>query len=75
MNYKNACVVDEKGNYLTLVLVILEPDEHNAVRENIQYYTLRTGERLVDAAAPSGIVKPRWNGKQWEESTTPEGIE
>lgn len=80
MNYKHSCVIDAEGNYKTLVLVLLEPDEDGQPKENIQYYELLEGESLVDTAPPSmrpyagadGLVRPRWSADTaaWEEGAT-----
>lgn len=82
MNYKHSCVIDASNYYTDLVLVYLEPDESGVIQENIQDYTLKEGERLVDAPLPpqrphagtAGLVRPRWNGERWEEGATPEEI-
>lgn len=82
MNYKHSCVIDADGYYNTLVLVLLEPDETGQEQENIQYYTLKEGERLVDATRPTtrphagatGLIRPRWNGESWEEGAAADEI-
>ena len=65
MDYKHYCVIDSQGYYVTLVLVV------DGV---VQNYTLKEGERLIDAAPPDGYIKPIWNGSTWAESATAEEI-
>lgn len=70
MNYKHSHVINADGYKTAFVLVhILEDDT-----EQIQHYTLKDGERLVDTPPPADIVKPRWNGIMWRESATAEEI-
>jgi hypothetical protein len=57
--YKHFCVIDGDGFYVTYVLKI---------DGTVFAYTLKDGERLLDAAPPpSGWDKPRWDGEAWEE--------
>lgn len=72
--YKHSCVIDRDDMYVTLVLVYLEPDDNGIVKENIQHYELKDGERLIDAPPPGNLVKAHWNGSTWEETATPEEI-
>ena len=70
-DYKPYCVVDAENRYKTLVLASKENGQ-----EEIQYYKLAEGERLLDAPVPGGpLCKPRWTGTAWEESGTAEEIE
>lgn len=75
MKYKHSFVIDEAGFYVTLVLILLEQNEDGDTKAKIQYYTLKNGESLLDEPIPSGHIKPRWNGAEWEEAATPEEIE
>ncbi|MCI2105105.1 MAG: hypothetical protein LKK00_00070 [Intestinimonas sp.] len=70
MNYKHCCVINAAGYYQTLVLVLL-PDGED---QQIQGYTLKSGESFIDTAPPSGFVKPRWDGSAWAEGATAEEI-
>ncbi len=74
MNYKHCCVVDKDGYYKTFVLVHIKDGV-----ETIDSYTLKSGECLIDAPAPAGMVRPRWTGEAWVETgtveVTPEMIE
>jgi hypothetical protein len=60
--YKHFCVVDSDGYYVTYVLT---------KDGEIFSYELKEGEELLDALAPTGMDKPRWDGGQWEETGTP----
>lgn len=73
-NYKHSCVIDAAGFYITLVLVIFEPAGTGETTEEIQGYTLKSGEYIIDTAPPSGFIKPKWNGSAWEETATSEEI-
>lgn len=66
--HKHCCVIDENNNYVEFVLVLLKTDENGKTYEEIQYYTLKQGERLIDAKPPilSGSQKSHWNGTDWE---------
>lgn len=67
MQYRYACVVDEKGYYKTFVL-IQDVDE-------IRYYTLEKGEKIVETNAPNGaFIKAHWDGNTWKEGATQEEI-
>ena len=78
MNYKHSCVVDATGLYVTLVLVLMEPNENGAEQPKIQHYTLKNEESLVDTAPPTlrpyagavGFVTPQWTGEVWAEAAT-----
>ena len=64
------CVLDNAQRYRTYVLALVQGEQ-----EEIQYYTLKEGETLLEADPPSmNLVKPKWNGTSWEESATPEEI-
>lgn len=70
MNYKHSHVVNTDGYKTAFVLVHILDDG----TEQIQFYTLKDGERLVDTPPPGDLVKPRWNGIMWRESATKEEI-
>lgn len=61
MTYKHSHVIDSNGYPVEFVLV---------VDNEIQHYTLKDGERLVDTPPPFDLVKPKWNGIMWRESAT-----
>lgn len=65
MDYKHYCVIDSQGYYVTLVLVV------DGV---VQNYTLKEGERLIDAAPPGNYIKPVWDGVTWTESARAEEV-
>lgn len=65
MNYKYYHVVDSNGFQIEFVLV---------VDGEIQHYTLKDGERLIDSQLSDGLLKPRWNGSEWIESATMEEV-
>ena len=71
--YKYCCVIDSSGYYVTFVLVLLE-DSNGNKGEFVQYYTLKDGERLIDADPPHDMVKPLWTGSAWKESATKKEI-
>ena len=83
MDYKHSCVIDAQGLYKTLVLVLMVNTE-TGIDEKPQYYTLKSGERLVDATPPimrpyagaDGFVSPKWGGydTSWTEAATEEEI-
>ena len=54
---------------MDFVLVWLEPGG-----ERIDSYRLQPGETLLDAPAPEGFVRPRWDGRAWTEGATAEQI-
>lgn len=64
------CVIDADGYYVTLVLLIEQPDGSTA----LYAYTLGSGETLIDASPPSNLIKPRWTGSEWTEGATEEEI-
>lgn len=65
MGYRHCCVIDEQGNYITLVRI---------VDDTVQGYALQDGERLIDAVLPVGYIKPVWSGGYWKDQATPEEI-
>lgn len=76
------CVIDARGLYVTMVLVLIESNEDGAEQSKIQHYTLMDGESLVDTTPPTyrlyagamGLVNPRWDGSTWVESATADEI-
>lgn len=70
MNYKYCHVVDADGYKSAYVLVHILEDG----AEQIQYYMLKDGERLVDMPPPTKMVKPCWNGTEWLEAASPEEL-
>ena len=84
MKYKYCCVVDTDGTYKEYVLVLIEQREDGHTTENVQYYRLADGERLIDAPFPirkenagsTGFVKPRWDEgtTAWVEGATAEEL-
>ena len=75
MEEKYCCVIDAKDRYVTFVLIL---------NGDIQFYTLKDGERLIDTNPPTkrqyagadGFVSPVWdaNTSEWVEGAT-DGIE
>ena len=71
---RDICIVNETGQYIDYALM----DENG----DIQYYELKTGERIVETDPPLfkgnagtiGFVSPLWDGSQWIESATEEEI-
>lgn len=63
-------VLDSDGFLITPVQVTGENGT-----ESIKYYTLKSGEQLIDAPPPGWFVKTKWDGNAWIEGATPEEIE
>lgn len=71
---RDICIINEIGQYIDYALM----DENG----EIQYYTLKPGERIVETDPPlfkgnagtTGFVSPLWDGSQWIESATEEEI-
>ena len=84
MDYKHSCVVDAQNLYRTFVLVLLVENEEGQQEEQIQYYALQEGERLVEAGPPTarpyagaaGLVSPVWDdgAGAWTEGASEEEI-
>ena len=51
-------------------------EQTNKYNERVLYYNMKEGETLVydDLAKAFAMLKPRWTGKAWEETATPEEI-
>lgn len=79
-------VIDAEGRHVTYVLVKIrdKPLEDGGTEpvEEVQNYTLKDGEQLVDAQPPvmrqhagsTGFVSPIWDGSQWAETATADEI-
>lgn len=87
MNKEKHCsVVDAEGKHVTYVLVKIrdKPLEDGTTEqvEEIQNYTLKDGEQLVDAQPPvmrahassAGFLSPVWDGSQWTETAAADEI-
>ncbi len=84
MAYKHCCVIDSEGAYIEFVLVKLEVDGEGQEIAVPQYYTMREGERLVEAAPPAmrpyagagGFIHPKWDmdTSAWVEAALEEEI-
>ena len=87
MNKEKHCsVIDAEGRHVTYVLVKIrdKPLEDGGTEqiEEVQNYTLKDGEQLVDAQPPvmrqhagsSGFISPVWDGSQWAETATADEI-
>ena len=87
MNKEKHCsVIDAEGKHVTYVLVKIrdKPLEDGTTEqvEEIQNYTLKDGEQLVDASPPlmrqhagsTGFLSPVWGGSQWAETATADEI-
>ena len=85
-NEKHCSVVDAEGKHVTCVLVKIrdKPLEDGGTEqvEEVQNYTLKVGEQLVDAQPPvmwthagsTGFISPVWDGSQWAETATADEI-
>ena len=82
---KHCSVIDAVGRHVTYVLVkIREPLEDGGTEqvEEVQNYTLKDGEQLVDASPPvmrqhagsTGFISPVWDGSQWAETAAADEI-
>ena len=87
MNKEKHCsVVDAEGRHVTYVLVKIrdKPLEDGTTEqvEEIQNYTLKDGEQLVDAQPPvmrahagsTGFLSPVWGGSDWQETAAADEI-
>ena len=87
MNKEKHCsVIDAEGRHVTYVLVKIrdKPLEDGTTEqvEEIQNYTLKDGEQLVDAQPPvmrqhagsTGFISPVWGGSDWQETATADEI-
>ena len=85
-NEKHCSVIDAEGKHVTYVLVKIrdKPLEDGTTEqvEEIQNYTLKDGEQLVDAQPPvmrqhagsTGFIAPIWGGSDWQEPATADEI-
>lgn len=83
---KHCSVIDAEGKHVTYVLVKIrdKPLEDGTTEqvEEIQNYTLKDGEQLVDASPPvmrqhagsTGFIAPIWDGSNWQETATADEI-
>lgn len=83
---KHCSVIDAEGKHVTYVLVKIrdKPLEDGTTEqvEEIQNYTLKDGEQLVDASPPvmrqhagsTGFIAPIWDGSDWQETATADEI-
>lgn len=87
MNKEKHCsVIDAEGRHVTYVLVKIrdKPLEDGGTErvEEVQNYTLKVGEQLVDAQPPvmrthagsTGFISPVWGGSDWQETATADEI-
>ena len=87
MNKEKHCsVIDAEGRHVTYVLVKIrdKPLEDGTTEqvEEIQNYTLKDGEQLVDAQPPvmrqhagsTGFLSPIWGGSDWQDTATADEI-
>ena len=85
-NEKHCSVIDAEGKHVTYVLVKIrdKPLEDGGTErvEEVQNYTLKVGERLVDAQPPvmrthagsTGFISPVWDGSRWAETAAADEI-
>lgn len=85
-NEKHCSVIDAEGKHVTYVLVKIRDkpldDGTTEQVEEIQNYTLKDGEQLVDAQPPvmrahagsTGFLSPVWDGSRWAETATADEI-
>lgn len=83
---KHCSVIDAVGRHVTYVLVKIrdKPLEDGGTEqvEEVQNYTLKDGEQLVDASPPVmrqhagsvGYIAPVWDGSDWQETATADEI-
>ena len=83
---KHCSVIDAVGRHVTYVLVKIrdKPLEDGGTErvEEVQNYTLKDGEQLVDAQPPvmrqhagsTGFISPIWDGSQWAETAAADEI-
>lgn len=83
---KHCSVIDAEGRHVTYVLVKIrdKPLEDGSTErvEEVQNYTLKDGEQLIDAQPPvmrqhagsTGFVSPVWGGSDWQETATADEI-
>lgn len=83
---KHCSVIDAEGKHVTYVLVKIrdKPLEDGGTEqvEEVQNYTLKDGERLVDAQPPvmrthaggTGFISPIWGGSDWQETAAADEI-
>lgn len=83
---KHCSVIDAVGRHVTYVLVKIrdKPLEDGGTErvEEVQNYTLKDGEQLVDASPPvmrqhagsTGFISPIWDGSQWAETAAADEI-
>lgn len=87
MNKEKHCsVIDAEGRHVTYVLVKIrdKPLEDGSTErvEEVQNYTLKDGEQLVDTQPPvmrthvgsTGFISPVWDGSQWAETAAADEI-
>lgn len=87
-NEKHCSVIDAEGRHVTYVLVKIRDkpleleDGGTKQIEEVQNYTLKVGEQLVDASPPvmrqhagsTGFISPIWGGSDWQETATADEI-
>ena len=85
-NEKHCSVIDAEGRHVTYVLVKIrdKPLEDGGTErvEEVQNYTLKDGEQLIDAQPPvmrthaggTGFISPVWDGSQWAETAAADEI-
>ena len=83
---KHCSVVDAEGRHVTYVLVKIrdKPLEDGGTEqiEEVQNYTLKDGEQLIDAQPPImrqhagsvGYIAPVWGGSDWQETAAADEI-
>lgn len=83
---KHCSVVDAEGRHVTYVLVKIrdKPLEDGGTEqvEEVQNYTLKDGEQLIDAQPPvmrthagsTGFISPVWDGSKWAETAAADEI-
>ena len=83
---KHCSVIDAEGRHVTYVLVKIRdtPLEDGGTErvEEVQNYTLKDGEQLVEASPPvmrqhagsTGFISPVWDGSQWAETAAADEI-
>lgn len=79
-DYKHCCVIDAQGGYSDFVQVHIYTLPDGSTEDRVQHYTLKPGERIVDAmpatsklyAGAAGFLRPVWDdaAAAWAEGAT-----
>lgn len=75
MEHKHAIVIKKNGYMSVFVLVEIREEDGQEILEPYSY-DMQPGESFIFEDVPTalGMVKPKWNGRSWEEMATPEEL-